>query len=81
MNGFLVLIRHQMDDIPAALLPNRHLAEGAASTIDPMAPEHVREVFKTDASTPICVCIVEFRDGRPVSCDRVRNLTGEKAEA
>lgn len=81
MNGFLVLVRHQMDDIPAALLPNRHLAEGAASTIDPMAPEHVRSVFKTDASTPICVCIVEYRDGWPVSCDRVRNLTGEKAEA
>ena len=77
MNGFLVLIRHQMDDIPAALLSNRHVAEGAASTIDPMAPEHVREVMDTDASTPICVCIVEYRDGWPVSCDVVRDLQKE----
>lgn len=79
MNGFLVLIRHTMDDFPVALLPNRHLAEGAASTVDPMLPEHVRTVFKSDASTPVCVAIVEYKDGWPVSMDIVRYFDSEPA--
>jgi len=76
---FLLICSHTMDDIPLALLPTLEAAiergdEIFARTASEYAAGSVSEelmpaYWKTDASTPVCLDIVEFDSkGVPVKC-------------
>ena len=60
MNAFLVLLRHTMDDFPLFLAATRDAAEAFIDAAKWDAPDW------SDASTPVSLCIVEFKDGLPV---------------
>lgn len=80
MNGFLVLLSHTMDDLPIGLFRTvKEAIEFAdAASFDP-TPEQ-REVFNTDCSTPCCINVVQFVDGKPVGSAYMR-LFEEEAVA
>ena len=71
MNCFLVLLRHTMDDLPVAVYDNKKdaLFEAkriAGDNLNGMPTEAIRKVYSTDCSTPCVVCVVEFREGKPI---------------
>jgi len=69
MNGYLVLLQHGMDDLPVALFAGRDdalLECGRIAGGDGMPTEEIRQVYNTDCSTPVQVCVVEFENGKPV---------------
>ena len=72
MNGFLVELIHTMDDLPIRLCKTKAEAIRIAKRTAAMPTQKVREVFTTDASTPICVNVTEFRDGVPIKRERVK---------
>lgn len=67
MNGYLVLLNHTMDDLPIGLFETSEAAEAFAKRARPMPAKRIRDIFGSDCSTPCCVSIVQFRNGRPVS--------------
>ena len=64
MDGFLVLLRHSMDDLPIALFTTYEQASRFAGKVKPMPTAAIRKLFQLD-STPVSVCIVTFIKGRP----------------
>lgn len=70
MDGYLVWLRHTMDDLPIGLFP--HTAKGKAEACifagetKPMPTAKIRKVLGVDCSTPVCVSVVEFVGGKPV---------------
>ena len=65
MDGYLVLLVHEMDDVPVGLFENLDGARTFADQLDPMPTPNVRMVFHTDCSTPVCVKVVSFKAGAP----------------
>lgn len=80
MNGYLVLLRHGMDDLPIGLFDTQGRADQFASTVEPMPTEAIRSLYGTDCSTPCCVEIVEFANGLPVNIRFVRDFDTEEEE-
>lgn len=64
---YLVVSRHEMDDLPLFMSPDKQIAIGFAQGCDPMGSKATRKVMGTDCSTPICVVVVEFWGGEPDS--------------
>ena len=60
MNAFLVLLRHTMDDFPLFLAETLDAAEAFIDAAKWDAPDWSK------GSTPVSLCIVEFKDGLPV---------------
>lgn len=77
---YLVLLRHTMDDLPVRLCKTRAEANEVAVNLDEMPSDGIRDLFGTDCSTPVNVCIVRFNDsGVPVKMNCVRNFDDEPA--
>lgn len=75
MNGYLVLLRHTMDDLPIGLFATFDEAKAFATKHGPDPTDAEREVFHTDCSTPIYMCIVPFAAGFPVGITEVVDFT------
>lgn len=74
MNGFLVVVSHTMDDFACSLHATRDEAFQTAMNLDDV-PTIVRNLFASDASTPVCVSIVEFQNGLPIDTEVVKDLS------
>jgi hypothetical protein len=74
MNGFLVLLCHTMDDLPIRFCMDRDEAIHIAHSAGEMPTPVIRTVFKSDASTPVCVKIVTFIEGLPTACEVVKHF-------
>lgn len=63
MNGYLVILSHLMDDFPLSL----HATEEEAIEAARMVRWNDQEghPFGRDASTPQCVSVLAFEDGKP----------------
>ena len=78
---YLVLLRHEMDDLPVKLCCTRSHAKEIAKNLDAMPTDQIRAVFKTDCSTPVNVVVVEFDDdGDPVAVLEAK-VFGETAKS
>lgn len=68
MTGFILLLVHEMDDVPVGLFYTRQACIESARfrSIDNGLTDHEREVANTDASTPLGFVMVEFHNGRPI---------------
>jgi len=67
MNGFLLLLVHEMDDVPIGLYCTRAACVDATkyrSIADGLTHQE-REVAQTDESTPLGFVMVEFVGGKP----------------
>jgi hypothetical protein len=76
MNGFLVLLRHTMDDFPVYLCETHEEALKAAKEQDWFCPE-IQRLFVLDATTPVEILVVKFENGIPVAGDTVRTYEAE----
>jgi hypothetical protein len=75
---YLVLLRHDMDDLPVKLCKTFKEARIFAKNLDGMPTDKMCEVFDTDCSTPNCIAIVAFNGkGDPVDMTIVRDLNAE----
>lgn len=76
MNGWLVLARCGMDDIPMRLFPDRKCAYDYASTV---TEDDVRlmavTVYDCDVSVFVLVCVVQIINGYPQTMDIVKDLS------
>ena len=69
MNGFLLLLVHEMDDCPIGLYATAYDCRRAARVrhvVDGLT-EAERAVIETDASTPLGFVMVEFVGGLPIA--------------
>lgn len=67
MNCYLVVLNHEMDDLPVAVFADRYAAEEFAEKVKPMPTQRIRDFYGTDCSTPLRVTVITFRHGRPVN--------------
>lgn len=74
MNGFLVVLRCTMDDLPLALFETADAANNFARQFDPDADLPIEEIWSLSRSSINWVSIVQFRNGLPVASDRACNL-------
>lgn len=65
VDGYLVVWRHTLDDIPVALFASRSEAREFAENTSFRAGYEVAEKFGIDCSTPVCFVIYRFVAGRP----------------
>lgn len=66
MNAYLVLLIHEMDDLPLRLFADRDEAVAFAKNVQEMPSDEIRELYRTDCSTPVGVRIVKFVGGIPI---------------
>jgi hypothetical protein len=74
MNGYLVMLCHNLDDLPVKFCATRQEATDYGNSLDEMPTEEMRLIFNTDCSTPNCVKVVHFVDGNPVGVTMVKSL-------
>lgn len=77
---YLVVARHEMDDLPLAIFdgPNAAYTAGTfAEKCDPMGGKDARRVMNSDASTPVCVIVIRFAAGVPSKIVYQRNIKDE----
>ena len=75
MNGFLVIGRTNLDDVPMFLGQTREEAESYASTADEeLVVAAARCFLRVDASQVINLAIVEFHGGYPTPVDIVKTF-------
>lgn len=74
MNGFLVVSRMTMDDVPMGLFDTRFQAEQfIAELTEESIIKAAGDVMGVKVIDPgVMVCVVEFRDGRPLEIEIVR---------
>lgn len=80
MDGYVVLLRHTMDDLPLALFGSHADAVAFAKTVDWMPTDKVRDILGTDCSTPCVIAIAEFREGLLYSLEIVRDIEQEQEQ-
>lgn len=75
MNGYLVVLRHSMDDLPIGLYATEVEAIKAAKRTRAMPTKRICGIIKTDCSTPACVAVYSFEDGKLVQmvCVKIFN--------
>lgn len=74
---WLVLLNHSMDDLPVAIFEGPYAELNAkifAASCDPMGTTQEREAMRTESKVPLCVSLVKFVAGRPVSSEMVRRI-------
>lgn len=74
MNGYLVLLCHDMDDLPVFLTDDEDAAMAFAEALPGEPGNILRSVFQTDCSTPNCVKVVLFINGQPIGVRIVKNF-------
>lgn len=84
MNGFMVLARFTMDDVPIRLCADEGTARHVASKV---TPKYARMIGRMNLSMDyhsdpemICVGIIPFINGRPGKMILVRDMEEETAE-
>jgi hypothetical protein len=71
---FLVVARTNLDEIPLAIVPSRNRAVLAAQAATEEDVRKIgRNVMGVDDAAIVCVAIIQFAAGIPVSCDIVRD--------
>ena len=77
INGYLVLLRHTMDDLPLRFFGENEYAKAKqfARSRGEMPTPHIRAVYNTDCSTPVGVDVVRFSNGVPVDVEMVVDFT------
>lgn len=76
----LVVLQRLSDDLPVKIFTDKREAVSFATTVSEMPDERLREVFETDCATPMCVSVVSFEAGVPVSREVVRDFEDEPAD-
>ena len=76
MNGYLVLLRHALDDIPVRLFARHRMAVKFAKSLGWWPSRKITKMFP-DCDYPIAIDIVKFRDGKPVECESIREYEEE----
>lgn len=72
MNGFLVLARCSIDDIPLKLFHNKSAAQAFARDVTTnQVFEIARRVFVCDTSVVVCIDVLEFVDGIPTNAELI----------
>lgn len=66
MNGFLVIARFGMDDIPMHLFASREEAEEYAKNVEYKDACEAANDFDVDSSMMVNVCVCEFSEGKPL---------------
>ena len=74
MNGFLVMVRFMMDDVPARLFATEAEAREFAENLDENDISDAKYAIATDASILCSVAIVPFELGIPMACEVVRSF-------
>lgn len=77
MSIYLVLLRHDMDDLPVYMTFDREEAMDVARTLDWEPDQRVLEVFGIQSRTPNRIDVVRFEGGRPVELICVRDYEDE----
>ena len=65
LSGFVVIWRHNMDDVPVGLFKTEKEALAAAKKISLRSAYAVAKKLDIDCRTPVCFAVVAFKDGRP----------------
>ena len=74
MDGYLVMLCHTMDDLPLGLFQAEHQAREYAKKVKRGDDKLCKSVMNSDASTPLCVKLVTFREGKPKVCEVVQEF-------
>lgn len=77
MNGYLVVLVHTMDDLPIGFYLWEEEARHKARRVKPMPTTRIRQVYGVDCSTPLSVKMVQFRNGKPISVELVKEFNSE----
>lgn len=77
---YLVIARYAMDDFPLLITPDGVYARKYAKNVPQADIDAAKEVMEVDASVPVNVAVVRFKDGRPKALKIVRDLTEEQPE-
>ena len=78
MNGFLVLLQHEMDDVPIGLYATEDEAMTAAKEASWQPEKRIAFALDLpDMSTPTCLSVVWFVAGVPVGRNIVRDYAAE----
>jgi len=77
LDGYLVVLRHTMDDIPLLLTSDEQEAIDFAKTVGPDYGEREKITLNTDCGTPVIVAIYPFLDGKLVGMREVKDFTGD----
>ncbi|MGN6547032.1 MAG: hypothetical protein ACTHK7_18395 [Aureliella sp.] len=75
---YLVTLSHGMDDMPMRLCDDRDAALKVARSL-PWQPTqtYLKRLNLADVSTPCCITITTFRDGKPIKREIVREYESE----
>lgn len=65
IDGYLVIWRHTMDDIPVGLFANKEEALAFAETMSFRAGYTVAKKLEIDCATPVCFVVCRFVGGKP----------------
>ena len=74
---FLVMMRAQQDDLPLYWSHDQGHALKFARQADWIPDSRTCELFHADVSSPVCILIVEFRNGKPWDTQIVRRYEEE----
>lgn len=64
LSGYLVIWRHNMDDVPVGLFANREEALKVAQTMSFQTGYAIARKLGIDCSTPVCFAVCEFTNGK-----------------
>lgn len=71
---WLVVLRHEMDDLPLYLVDDKDSAERLAKAVKPEQGELMASLFGVDSSTPVSVWVIQFAGMRPEAAYQVKNF-------
>lgn len=76
MNAYLVVLGQLFDVIPMALFRDHESAYAYAASLGPDLSDDMQELFTHSES--VCVNVIQFANGRPVSDILLKNFDDEE---
>jgi hypothetical protein len=73
LDGYLVLLRQTIDDIPIGFFANRDEAIKFADNSDGMPSPEIMWIYGDACSSPVAVQIIKFSKGIPVDCEEIKD--------
>ena len=74
MNGYLVVLRHLMDDLPLLLTGDREIALEFADSLESDSGVGEKQLLRLDSSTPLNVWIYTFARGQLIEAVCVKEF-------